>query len=500
MCIYRCDTSPCVSIATSALKSAPSHAPPVGAGRGYRSRGLWARPRLRVARGALTGARLPPNGTTTIPRWSGRSSSSPGIGRICTSISSARSPGTRPCECSSIGASENGGCAPDPRRLNGARVIDARPVRSTGCCARWAWPSCPRLSRELIEARPASGHWKLSTTGGFRVRSCGCAYRERTFTGRVPSPQRAGEETQGAGVKIVPANSGSKSALGCVDRCSWAAEGGGDVPGILPELSRLGCGDFPALLLCVHLIDERVESAAGGTIIGRVRVGQERCDLAQGADEARLLLGRERAPDGLDQARAGVGRREDDEHASSLGARVEGGGSPGIDDYGRDEEVGQARVEIAPALPAIGALEDAAALGARVQGGGGLGVDRQSGDREIGQPRADRAPALPAVGALEDAAAKGACVEGGGLGVDRQGEDKEIGQPRIDGAPGRPAVGALEDAAVLGARVKGRRGLGVNGKGAEPGGGKARVAAAAAAVSALVKDAGGTAENRRDGA
>src|SRR2546428_5511035 len=57
MCIYPCDTSPCVSIATSALKSAPSHAPPVGAGRGYRSRGLWARPRLRVARGALTGAR-----------------------------------------------------------------------------------------------------------------------------------------------------------------------------------------------------------------------------------------------------------------------------------------------------------------------------------------------------------------------------------------------------------------------------------------------------------
>src|SRR5438552_10192072 len=46
--------------------------------------------------------------------------------------------------------------------------------------------------------------------------------------------------------------------------------------------------------------------------------------------------------------------------------------SPGIDDYGTDEEVGQARVEIAPALPAIGALEDAAALGARVQGGGGL--------------------------------------------------------------------------------------------------------------------------------
>src|SRR5207247_1708517 len=241
MCIYRCDTSPCVSIATSALKSAPSHAPPVGAGRGYRSRGLWARPRLRVARGALTGARLPPNGTTTIPRWSGRSSSSPGIGRICTTISSARSPGTRPCECSSIGASENGGGAPAPRQPNCARVSGARPVRSKGGC---------------------------------------------------------------------------------------------DVPGILPELSRLGCGDFPALLLCVHLIDERVESAAGGTIIGRVRVGQERCDLAQGADEARLLLGRERAPDGLDQARAGVGRREDDEHASSLGAHVEGGGTPGIDDYG----------------------------------------------------------------------------------------------------------------------------------------------------------------------
>jgi len=102
------------------------------------------------------------------------------------------------------------------------------------------------------------------------------------------------------------------------DRCSWAAEGGGDVSGILPELSRLGCGDFPALLFCVHLIDERVESAAGGTIIGRVRVGEERCDLAQGADEARLLFGRERTPDGLDQALAGVGRGEEDKHASSL--------------------------------------------------------------------------------------------------------------------------------------------------------------------------------------
>jgi len=152
MCIYRCDTSPCVSIATSALRSAPSHAPPVGAGRGYRSRGLWARPRLRVARGALTGARLPPNGTTTIPRWSGRSSSSPGIGRICTSISSARSPGTRPCECSSIGASENGGCAPDPRRLNGARVIDGAPYDRRAAArdglGRRA-PGCPGNSSRL---------------------------------------------------------------------------------------------------------------------------------------------------------------------------------------------------------------------------------------------------------------------------------------------------------------------------------------------------------------
>src|SRR3989441_9820456 len=94
-------------------------------------------------------------------------------------------------------------------------------------------------------------------------------------------------------------------------------------------MSRLGRGDFPALFLCVHLIDERVESAAGGTIIGRVRVGQERCNLAQGADEARLLLGRERTPDGLDQALAGVGRREEDKHAA-LGARVDGGGTPGI--------------------------------------------------------------------------------------------------------------------------------------------------------------------------
>src|SRR2546425_12894610 len=81
------------------------------------------------------------------------------------------------------------------------------------------------------------------------------------------------------------------------------------------------------------------------------------------------LFRSERTPDGLDQALARVGRREEDKHAA-LGARVEGGGTPGIDDHGIDEEVGQARVESAPARPAVGALEDAAALGARVDGGG----------------------------------------------------------------------------------------------------------------------------------
>ena len=273
----------------------------------------------------------------------------------------------------------------------------------------------------------------------------------------------------------MPANSGSKSALGCVDRCSWAAEGGGDVPGILPELSRLGCGDFPALLFCVHLIDERVESAAGGTIIGRVRVGQERCDLAQGADEARLLFGRERTPDGLDQALARVGRREEDKHAA-LGARVEGRGTLGIDDDGIDEEVCQARVESAPALAAIGALEDAAALGARVEDGGGLRVDGQGGHREIGQPRTDCAPALPAIGALEDPIGARSHVEGGGgLGVDRQGADECVrgGREIGDGAPALPAVGALEDAAneeatnvAATGRIEGGGSLGVNGQAA----------------------------------
>src|SRR5207245_9627685 len=58
------------------------------------------------------------------------------------------------------------------------------------------------------------------------------------------------------------------------------------------------------------------------------------------SDEARLLFGRERTPDGLDQALARVGRREEDKHAA-LGARVEGGGTPGIDNHGIDVEVGQ---------------------------------------------------------------------------------------------------------------------------------------------------------------
>src|SRR5213596_36285 len=94
-------------------------------------------------------------------------------------------------------------------------------------------------------------------------------------------------------------------------------------------------------------------------------------------------------------ASAGVKRTN-----TALGARVEGRGTLGIDDDGIDEEVCQARVESAPALAAIGALEDPAAPRARVEGGGGLGVDRQGADecvrggREIG----DGAPALPAVG------------------------------------------------------------------------------------------------------
>src|SRR5438552_9110642 len=172
------------------------------------------------------------------------------------------------------------------------------------------------------------------------------------------------------------------------DRSLWAAEGGRDLPGIPPELTCLGCGEFPARLVLVHLIDERVESAASRTIVIRICVGQEPGDLAQGADEARLLLGRERTLDGLDQALARVGWREDGKHAGP-GACVEGGGTPRIEDHGADVKVGQTGVESAPTHAAVGTPEDAAAGGACVEGRGGLGVDREVAAPEIGQPGAE---------------------------------------------------------------------------------------------------------------
>src|SRR5437879_8464823 len=194
------------------------------------------------------------------------------------------------------------------------------------------------------------------------------------------------------------------------------------------------------------------------------RKGAMRLVCSSGGSERRMVSIRRSL------ASAGVKRT----NTPALGARVEGGGTLGIDDHGIDVEVGQARVEGAPALPAVGALEDAAALGARVEDGGGLRVDGQGGHREIGQPRTDCAPALPAIGALEDPIGARSHVEGGGgLGVDRQGADECVrgGREIGDGAPALPAVGALEDAAneeatkvAATGRIEGGGSLGDNGK------------------------------------
>jgi len=156
MCIYRCDSSPCVSIATSALNLAARRARRVGAGRGPGFGVFCSRLRLRAARGASTGAGRRRTGPTTSRRGSGSSSSSPAIAGISTSISSEHSLGTRPFSSSLIGASWIGGRAFDPTSLNGARATDARSLRSTGSCARLAGPSCPSLFRRLSEAPPAS--------------------------------------------------------------------------------------------------------------------------------------------------------------------------------------------------------------------------------------------------------------------------------------------------------------------------------------------------------
>ena len=156
MCIYRCDSSPCVSIATSALNLAARRAQPAGAGRGHGFGVFCSRPRPRAARGAVTGAGRRRPGPTTSRSGSGSSSSSTAIAGISTSISSEHSLGTRPFSYSLIGASWSGGRALDPTSLNGARATDARFLRSTGSCARLAWPSCPRRFRRPSEAPPAS--------------------------------------------------------------------------------------------------------------------------------------------------------------------------------------------------------------------------------------------------------------------------------------------------------------------------------------------------------
>src|SRR5439155_16647680 len=84
---------------------------------------------------------------------------------------------------------------------------------------------------------------------------------------------------------------------------------------------------------------------------------------------------------------------------------VEDGRRHGVDGQGPDGEIGQAGVESAPALAAVGALEDAAVPGAGVKRARRLRVDGQGKDSGgVGQACIDSAPALAAVGALEDPA------------------------------------------------------------------------------------------------
>src|SRR5206468_11048640 len=144
-------------------------------------------------------------------------------------------------------------------------------------------------------------------------------------------------------------------------------------------------------------------------------------------------------------------------------------------------EARQPRAVGPPVLRDSGRKEDHSGAGVRGHGGGGVGLDLQGGDACVrgGRALGDSAPALPAVGALEDAANEEATnvaatgrIEGGGsLGVNGQAAGKTNTAPEIAqscGVPTRPAVGALVNATdvrtVVGgphARVEGGGGLGV---------------------------------------
>src|SRR5439155_26525830 len=104
--------------------------------------------------------------------------------------------------------------------------------------------------------------------------------------------------------------------------------------------------------------------------------------------------------------------------------------------------VGQACIDSAPALAAVGALEDPAEVASKVADaredcGWSLGIDGQGPDFDPAHWR--WAPGRPAVGASEDFKLS-ACVErGGGVGVDGE----RLGAPSAREAPGAPAIRAL---------------------------------------------------------
>jgi len=98
----------------------------------------------RPAQAVATRADRRGHATLTSPGGFRNSSSWGTIGLTFTSFSSGRTHTTSLFECSWIGASRNGGCVRGSLRLTDARAIAARPLRSTGSCARGAGLSCPQ--------------------------------------------------------------------------------------------------------------------------------------------------------------------------------------------------------------------------------------------------------------------------------------------------------------------------------------------------------------------
>jgi len=124
------------------------------------------------------------------------------------------------------------------------------------------------------------------------------------------------------------------------------------------------------------------------------------------------------------------------EHAVTVGARVDRARRRRVYREGVDAEVGQAGIDRRPARSPVRALEHPATVRARVEGAGRRRVDRQGGHLGVGQASADRRPVRPGVRALEHPATLCARVERAGRrGVDRQGRDIPALWP--DGGPSR---------------------------------------------------------------